>query len=49
LKKLEFLFEKRSGEDFFKEVDKLALFHHDLSQLIEKKQFITDEILQPMK
>lgn len=37
LKKLEYLFEKLSGEDFFKEVNKCALFHHDLSRLTEKK------------
>jgi len=37
LEKLEYLFEKLSGNDFFKEVNKRTLFHHDLSRLTEKK------------
>ena len=45
LEKLEYLFEKLSGEGFFKEVNKHTLFHHDLSRLTEKKLLIADEIL----
>ena len=48
LKKLEYLFEKLSGEDFFKEVNKRNLFHHDLSRLTEKKLLIMDEILNAL-
>lgn len=45
LEKLEYLFEKLSGEDFFKEVNHCTFFHHDLSRLSEKKLLIADEIL----
>jgi hypothetical protein len=45
LEKLEYLFEKLSGEDFFKEVNKRNLIHHDLSRLTEKKLLLADEIL----
>ena len=48
LEKLEFLFEKLSGEDFFKEVNKRTLFHHDLSRLTEKKLLVADEILNTL-
>ena len=48
LEKLEYLFEKLSGEDFFKEVNKRNLFHHDLSRLTEKKLLIADEILNTL-
>jgi hypothetical protein len=46
--KLEYLFEKLSGEDFFKEVNKGNHFHHDLSRLTEKKLLIMDEILNTL-
>lgn len=48
LEKLEYLFEKLSGNDFFKEVNKGTLFHHDLSRLTEKKLLIMDEILNAL-
>jgi hypothetical protein len=48
LEKLEYLFEKLSGENFFKEVNKRTLFHHDLSWLTEKKLLIMDEILNAL-
>ena len=48
LEKLEFLYEKLSGTDFFKEVNKRTLFHHDLSRLTEKKLLIMDEILNTL-
>jgi len=48
LEKLEYLFEKLSGEDFFKEVNKRAVFHHDLSRLTEKRLLIMDEILNAL-
>ena len=48
LEKLEYLFEKLSGDDFFKEVNKRNLFHHDLSRLNEKKLLIADEILNTL-
>jgi len=48
LEKLEYLFEKLSGEDFFKEVNKGNHFHHDLSQLTEKKLLIMDEIFNTL-
>jgi len=48
LEKLEYLFEKLSGNDFFKEVNKGNLFHHDLSRLTEKKLLIMDEILNAL-
>lgn len=44
LEKLEYLFEKLSGEDFFKEVAYHFRFHHDLSRLTEKKLLVADEI-----
>ena len=46
LEKLEYLFEKLSGKDFFKEINSHLLFHHDLSRLTEKKLLIMDEILR---
>ncbi len=46
LEKLEYLFEKLSGKDFFKEINSHLLFHHDLSRLTEKKLQVMDEILQ---
>ena len=48
LEKLECPFEKLSGEDFFKEVNKGNHFHHDLSRLTEKKLLIMDEILNTL-
>jgi hypothetical protein len=48
LEKLEYLFEKLSGEDFFKEVNKGNRFHHDLSRSTEKKLLIMDEILNTL-
>ncbi len=48
LKKLEYLFEKLSGEDFFKEVNKGNHFHHDLSRLTEKQLLVMDEILNTL-
>ncbi len=45
LEKLEYLFEKLSGADFFKEVTYHTRFHHDLSRLTEQKLLATDEIL----
>ena len=48
LKKLEYLFEKLSGNDFLKEVNKHTHFHHDLSRLTEKKLLIMDEILNTL-
>jgi hypothetical protein len=46
--KLEYLFEKLNGEDFFKEVAYHSRFHHDLSRLTEKKLVIADEILNTL-
>ena len=46
LEKLEYLFEKLSGIDFFKEINSHLLFHHDLSRLTEKKLQVMDEILR---
>ncbi len=46
LEKLEYLFEKLSGKDFFKEINSHLLFHHDLSRLTEKKLQVMDEILR---
>jgi hypothetical protein len=48
LEKLEYLFEKLNGEDFFKEVDYYTRFHHDVSRLTEKKLLIADEILNTL-
>ncbi|HCY42533.1 MAG TPA: hypothetical protein DHV48_14450 [Prolixibacteraceae bacterium] len=48
LEKLEFLFEKLSGEDFFKEVAYHTRFHHDVSRLTEKKLLAADEILNTL-
>lgn len=48
LEKLEYLFEKLSGEDFFKEVNKGNHFYHDLSRLTEKKLLVMDEILNAL-
>jgi len=45
---LEYLFEKLSGEDFFKEVNKGTSFHHDLSRLTEKKLLVMDEIMNTL-
>jgi hypothetical protein len=45
LENVEFLFEKLSGENFFKEVVYHTRFHHDLSRLTEEKLLIMDEIL----
>jgi len=45
LEMFEYLFEKLSGNDFFKEVNQRTLFHHDLSRLTEKKLLIMDEII----
>ena len=46
LEKVEFLFEKCSGEDFFKEVNSHANFYHSISLLTEEKLLIMDEILK---
>jgi hypothetical protein len=48
LEKLEYLFEKLSGEDFFKEVNKGNHFHHDLSRLTEKKLLVMDETMDTL-
>lgn len=48
LEKLEYLFEKLSGEDFFKEVAYHSRFHHDLSRLTENRLLIADEILDAL-
>ncbi|HBL77387.1 MAG: hypothetical protein A2W90_21540 [Bacteroidetes bacterium GWF2_42_66] len=48
LEKLEYLFEKLSGEDFFKEVAYHSRFHHNLSRLTEKKLQIMDETLDAL-
>ena len=48
LEKLEYLFEKLSGEDFFMEVNKGNHSHHDLSRLTEKKLLVMDEILNAL-
>ena len=48
LEKLEYLFEKLSGEDFFKEVAYQTRFHHDVSRLTEKKLLVADEILNAL-
>lgn len=46
IKKLEYLFEKLSGDSFFKEVDYNSKFQHLLSRLTEEKMLIMDEILK---
>jgi hypothetical protein len=48
LEKLEYLFEKLSGADFFKEVNYHTRFHHDLSRLTEQKLLVADEILNTL-
>ena len=48
LEKLEYLFEKLSGADFFKEVTYHTRFHHELSRLTEKKLLVADEILNTL-
>ena len=48
LEKLEYLFEKLSGADFFKEVTYHTRFHHELSRLTEKKLQVADEILNTL-
>jgi hypothetical protein len=48
LEKLEYLFEKLSGKDFFKEVTYHSRFHHELSRLTEQKLLIADEILNTL-
>lgn len=48
LEKLEYLFEKLSGADFFKEVTYHTRFHHDLSRLTEQKLLVADEILNTL-
>lgn len=48
LEKQEYLFEKLSGEDFFKEVNKGNHFHHDLSRLTEKKLLVMDETMNTL-
>jgi hypothetical protein len=48
LEKLEFLFEKLSGADFFKEVTFHTRFHHNLSRLTEQKLLVADEILNTL-
>lgn len=45
LEKLEYLFEKLDGENFFKEVDYNSRFHHKLSRLTAEKLEFMDEIL----
>lgn len=46
LEKLEFLFEKCSGENFFKEVGCHTKFYHGISRLTKGKLQIMDEILR---
>ncbi|MBW8323659.1 MAG: hypothetical protein K0M50_02730 [Prolixibacteraceae bacterium] len=48
LEKLEYLFEKLNGVNFFKDVDHHTRFHHDVSRLTEKKLMIADEILNTL-
>jgi len=48
LEKLEYLFEKLSGADFFKEVTYHTRFHHELSRLTEQKLLLADEILNTL-
>jgi len=48
LEKLEYLFEKLSGQDFFKDVVYHSRYHHDLSRLTEKKLLIMDDILNAL-
>jgi hypothetical protein len=48
LEKMEYLFEKLSGTDFFKEVTYHTRFHHDLSRLTEQKLQVADEILNTL-
>ena len=46
LEKLEFLFEKCSGESFFRELDNHNQFSHGISLLSGEKLLIMDEILR---
>ncbi len=46
LEKLEFLFEKCSGEHFFRELNNHNRFHYGISRLNEEKLLTMDEILQ---
>ena len=48
LEKLEYLFEKLSGADFFKEVTYHTRFHHELSRMTEQKLQVADEILNTL-
>jgi len=48
LEKLEYLFEKLSGADFFKEITYHTRFHHELSRLTEQKLLLADEILNTL-
>src|SRR5690606_6609810 len=49
LKKMEYLFEKVSDDDFFKDVDCQTKFHHRQSIIPEEKALIMDEILNVLK
>lgn len=49
LEKLEYLFEKLSGDDFFWEVASHIRFHHDVSRIIEKKLLISDEVITMLR
>ncbi|WP_297095042.1 hypothetical protein [uncultured Draconibacterium sp.] len=46
LEKMEFLFEKCSGENFFTELGNYNRFYHGISMLTTDKLFFMDEILQ---
>ncbi|MFA7449139.1 MAG: hypothetical protein WCY77_11945 [Weeksellaceae bacterium] len=46
--KLEYLFEKLNGADFFKEVTYHTRFHPELSRLTEQKLLVADEILNTL-
>lgn len=49
LKKMEYLFEKRSGDAFFKCIDYNTKFNHGLDRIPEEKVLIMDEILNELK
>nr|WP_321486029.1 hypothetical protein [uncultured Draconibacterium sp.] len=46
LEKVEFLFEKCSGESFYREVDNHNQFYHGISRLTEEKLLIMNDILR---
>jgi hypothetical protein len=49
LSKIEYLFEKLSGDAFFKTIDYNSTFHHGLDRIPEEKAVIMDEIVNVLQ